>query len=101
MASGWSRKFRRNTSIFPTPKFVITHTSDSPTSNNMTRKAQASETVAICGKGFYTAPSGRRVDMAAEIDRAKSGTKLYSPDDFHAGKAKRSSPWSMKRHSAP
>jgi uncharacterized protein (TIGR02452 family) len=40
----------------------------------------AKETVAICEAGFYVAPSGQRLDVAAPLDRAKAGTLFYSPE---------------------
>jgi uncharacterized protein (TIGR02452 family) len=39
----------------------------------------AKQTVAICDAGFYVAPSGQRVDLAAPLAHAKAGTLLYSP----------------------
>ena len=38
----------------------------------------ARETVQICRDGSYAAPSGRTVHFAAEIERARSGTVMYS-----------------------
>jgi uncharacterized protein (TIGR02452 family) len=38
----------------------------------------ANETVQICKDGAYTAPSGRIVHFAAEIERARAGTVMYS-----------------------
>jgi uncharacterized protein (TIGR02452 family) len=46
----------------------------------VTRALIAKQTVAICDAGFYVAPSGARVDIKAELDRAKAGTILYSPE---------------------
>src|SRR5690349_10255388 len=40
----------------------------------------ANETVQICNDGSYAAPSGRMVHFAAEIERARSGTVMYSPE---------------------
>jgi uncharacterized protein (TIGR02452 family) len=40
----------------------------------------ANETVQICKDGAYPAPSGRIVQFAAEIERAKTGTVMYSPE---------------------
>jgi uncharacterized protein (TIGR02452 family) len=40
----------------------------------------ANETVQICKDGSYPAPSGRMVHFAAEIDRARTGTVMYSPE---------------------
>lgn len=37
----------------------------------------AEETLRVVEEGAYTAPSGRRVDLRAEIDRALEGTVLY------------------------
>jgi uncharacterized protein (TIGR02452 family) len=63
----------------------ITVSRGQSTSNSMTRKAQASETVAICEKGFYVAPSGKRVEIEADVSRAKTRTLLYSPENVPAG----------------
>ncbi len=41
----------------------------------------ANETVQICKDGSYPAPSGRMVHFAAEIERAKAGTVIYSPEN--------------------
>lgn len=38
----------------------------------------ANETVQICKDGSYPAPSGRNVHFAAEIERARAGTVIYS-----------------------
>src|SRR5258707_12062420 len=38
----------------------------------------ANETVQICKDGAYPAPSGRNVHFAAEIERARAGTVIYS-----------------------
>jgi uncharacterized protein (TIGR02452 family) len=38
----------------------------------------ANETVQICKDGTYPAPSGRIVHFAAEIERARAGTVMYS-----------------------
>jgi TIGR02452 family protein len=40
----------------------------------------ANETVQICKDGTYLGPRGRTVNLAGEIERAKSGTVIYSPD---------------------
>src|SRR4051812_4141921 len=40
----------------------------------------ANETVAICKDGSYLAPSGRTVNFVEEIERARSGTVIYSPE---------------------
>jgi uncharacterized protein (TIGR02452 family) len=40
----------------------------------------ANETVQICKDGGYRAPSGRMVHFAAEIERARAGTLMYSPE---------------------
>jgi uncharacterized protein (TIGR02452 family) len=47
----------------------------------VTRALMAKETLAICSAGSYSAPSGARVTIAAELDRAKAGTVLYSPEN--------------------
>jgi uncharacterized protein (TIGR02452 family) len=44
----------------------------------------AQETLAIVGRGSYLAPSGKTVDLRAEIDAAIQGTVLYRPGDFDA-----------------
>ena len=41
----------------------------------------AKEAVAICEAGFYLAPSGKRVEVAAMAKSAAEGTVIYSPDD--------------------
>ena len=41
----------------------------------------AKETVAICEAGFYVAPSGKRVEIAAVIKNAVAGTMFYSPEN--------------------
>jgi len=45
-----------------------------------TRALMAKETVAICEAGFYIAPNGTRVDIGADLDRARKGTVLCSPE---------------------
>jgi uncharacterized protein (TIGR02452 family) len=40
----------------------------------------ANEAVRICKDGSYPAPSGRIVHFAAEIERARAGTVMYSPE---------------------
>lgn len=52
----------------------------------------AKQTVAICEAGFYDAPSGRRVSIAAALAKAKAGTVLYSlekPPTASASEARR------------
>ncbi len=44
----------------------------------------AQETLAIVGRGSYVAPSGKTVDLKAEIDAAIAGTVLYRPGEFEA-----------------
>jgi uncharacterized protein (TIGR02452 family) len=46
-----------------------------------TRMEWAKDTVSICEAGFYLAPSGKRVDIAATAKKAAEGTVMYSPDD--------------------
>jgi uncharacterized protein (TIGR02452 family) len=46
-----------------------------------TRALMAKETVAICETGFYVASSGSRVTIREDLDRAKIGTVLYSPEN--------------------
>lgn len=41
----------------------------------------ANETVQICKDGSYPAPSGRTVHFAAEIERARTGTVMHSPEN--------------------
>ncbi|ATB34837.1 TIGR02452 family protein [Cystobacter fuscus] len=44
----------------------------------------ASETVRIVEQGEYEAPSGRKVSLRDEVERATRGTRLYRPSDFGA-----------------
>lgn len=44
-----------------------------------TRQALARQTIEIVAQGHYTAPSGKRVDIARAVQEAKRGTKLYEP----------------------
>ena len=46
-----------------------------------TRIEWAKETLAICEAGFYLAPSGKRIEIAAATKNALSGTILYSPEN--------------------
>jgi uncharacterized protein (TIGR02452 family) len=48
--------------------------------NREKRALTAKQTVAICEAGFYVAPSGTRVTIGPELDRAKFGRVLYSGD---------------------
>lgn len=48
----------------------------------MTLEGTADETVAIVTRGWYELPHGVRVSIADSVDRAKTGTCLYRPDDF-------------------
>jgi uncharacterized protein (TIGR02452 family) len=48
--------------------------------NRAKRIECANEAVTICSTGSYITPSGRIINIAAEIERAKSGTILYSPE---------------------
>src|SRR5215472_2566411 len=41
----------------------------------------AHETIAILEHGTYGVPGGGQVRLAADIDRAVAGTRLYLPDD--------------------
>ena len=41
----------------------------------------AQETVAICEAGSYLAPNGKRIDIAADLSRAKDQTVLYTPEN--------------------
>ena len=47
-----------------------------------TRMEWAKETVSICEAGFYLAPSGKRVDVAAAAKRAAEETILYSSENM-------------------
>jgi len=49
--------------------------------NREIRGRWANETVAICQQGSYLAPSGRTLQLAAEIERAKTGTVMYSSEN--------------------
>ncbi|MFY0582740.1 TIGR02452 family protein [Cystobacter fuscus] len=44
----------------------------------------ANETVRIVEQGEYEAPSGRKVSVRDEVERATRGTRLYRPSDFGA-----------------
>jgi uncharacterized protein (TIGR02452 family) len=48
--------------------------------NRTLRVAQATETLEICERGFYSAPSGKSVSVADAVQNAKSGTRLYSSE---------------------
>lgn len=48
----------------------------------MSLKGVAQETVRIVEQGEYIAPSGRRVALREEVERAVRGTVLYRPQDF-------------------
>lgn len=50
----------------------------------MSLKETARQTLAICESGTYEAPSGARVDIAAEIAAAVAGTALYRPAELSA-----------------
>ena len=49
------------------------------------------EAVAIIEAGHYESPSGKRVDIAALVESAKSGTESYPPD--RSTPASRRGPW--------
>lgn len=49
--------------------------------NRNTRAKLAQETVAICDAGFYTTARSTRVSIGDELNRAKAGTILYSPEN--------------------
>src|SRR5215831_15589275 len=51
----------------------------------------ANETVTICNDGGYRAPSGRPVHLAGEIERARAGTVMYSPENPPPSRARRKS----------
>jgi uncharacterized protein (TIGR02452 family) len=44
----------------------------------------AKQTVAICEAGYYTSAAGARVDIAATLAKAKTGTKMYAPENLGA-----------------
>ncbi|HZD01157.1 MAG TPA: TIGR02452 family protein [Actinomycetes bacterium] len=46
------------------------------------RAAVAAETTRILGDGGYIAPSGRRVDLCADIESAVARTRLYLPHEL-------------------
>jgi uncharacterized protein (TIGR02452 family) len=48
----------------------------------MSLAAMASETVQICERGWYVAPSGARVAVSDAVARAVAGTRLYRPEDY-------------------
>ncbi|MFI9045790.1 TIGR02452 family protein [Streptomyces sp. NPDC053427] len=43
-------------------------------------RGMAQETERIVAAGAYRAPSGRPVDIAAAVERARAGTRLYGPE---------------------
>jgi uncharacterized protein (TIGR02452 family) len=47
-----------------------------------TRMDCAQETVAICGRGSYCLPDGRRIDVTAPLRACLDGTQLYEPRDL-------------------
>jgi uncharacterized protein (TIGR02452 family) len=49
--------------------------------NQASRIQWAKQTVAICNEGSYTASSGRMVNLAAEIERARAATVIHSPEN--------------------
>jgi uncharacterized protein (TIGR02452 family) len=46
------------------------------------RASMAAETTKILGEGGYVAPSGRRVDLRAQIEAAVAGTRPYLPQEL-------------------
>lgn len=50
--------------------------------NRQRRASLAKETLDIIEKGRYESPSGRVVEIAADLRAAISGTRLYCPSDF-------------------
>ncbi len=48
----------------------------------MSLKRVASENLAFCEAGSYVAPSGRTVDLRVAVERAVSGTVLYTPGEL-------------------
>jgi uncharacterized protein (TIGR02452 family) len=51
------------------------------------RLAVGKETLAILERGFYEAPSGKRVELRDAIERAVRGTRHYRPGDLGARKS--------------
>ena len=45
------------------------------------RKQTAQETLKIQQQGFYTAPSGKRVDIDASQKRSEGSSRLITPED--------------------
>lgn len=45
--------------------------------------AIAADTISILERGQYTSPSGRVVQIKHDLERAVTGTKLYTPDELH------------------
>ncbi len=50
--------------------------------NREQRVSLAQETLDILHRGRYTSPSGQEVDIAADLEAAVSGSRLYRPSDF-------------------
>lgn len=48
--------------------------------NREKRRKIAEDTLAILDAGYYTSPTGKRVDIAAVQAQAEAGTKLYTPE---------------------
>jgi uncharacterized protein (TIGR02452 family) len=48
----------------------------------MSLSATASETVQICERGWYVAPSCDRVTISDAVANATAGTRLYRPEDY-------------------
>jgi uncharacterized protein (TIGR02452 family) len=44
--------------------------------------AIAAETLEILERGFYQTPSGRKVSITADLERAVAGTRLYTPQEL-------------------
>lgn len=51
-------------------------------SNRATRAVLAQETVSILDRGWYVAPSGRRVDVGETLRASLAGTRLYTPQEL-------------------
>jgi uncharacterized protein (TIGR02452 family) len=51
-------------------------------SKRSTRQQTAQETVAILERGWYESPTGRRVSLQDALDVARSGSVLYTPEQF-------------------
>jgi uncharacterized protein (TIGR02452 family) len=48
----------------------------------------AAETLEILERGFYQTPSGRKISIAADLERMVTGTRLYTPEELEGLKPK-------------